>query len=49
MVEAVKTKAGEYHLHFWGSIENDGLAMAEYAAAPPPTTPNPARTTSAMR
>jgi hypothetical protein len=25
-------KAGEYHLHFWGEIENDGLATAKFGA-----------------
>ena len=24
------TKAGEYHLFFWGGIENDGLATAKF-------------------
>lgn len=30
MNEAIKTKAGEYHLFFWGSINNDGLATAKF-------------------
>lgn len=30
MIEEAKTKAGEYHLKFWGGIENDGLATAKF-------------------
>jgi hypothetical protein len=27
-----ETKAGEYHLFFWGGVENDGLATAKFGS-----------------